>query len=281
MKVQLDDIYANVEIYGEGYPLVLLHGSFCNTLLWQPQMELAEKLKIIAVDIRGHGRTQCPLTQRSFDRPLDVIQILDNLGIERAFFCGLSMGGPIAIQLALDYPERCLGIILLATGPGPGDRPIKATPEMKDEAEREARRLIELGVVEYFYATETSDAPGVKEFLEKPEQRAFFERMLAYNNVEWLADWVRLGKIDLSPELEKLQTSHRMKRMHELSKPVIFMVGTLDQTFLPIADYLKGKVPHCETEIVPGATHLINVDSKNLVNSRILEFTHRALKAGH
>lgn len=279
LKVRLDDIDANVEISGEGYPLVLLHGSFCNTLMWQPQEELAEKLKLIAVDLRGHGETPCPIMARSFDRPLDVIQILDALNIEKAFFCGLSMGGPIAMDLARDYPERCLGIVLLATGHGQGDRPLKATQEMKDNAEKEAKRLIELGPVKYFFTTGTADAPGVKEFLEQPEQRAFFERMLDRNNPEWLADWFRLSTVDAPPELEKLLTSHRIKRLHELKKPVLFMVGSLDKTFLPLTDFFRDKIPHCEIEIVPGATHMINIDSKTIVNSRILDFIDRVTSA--
>ena len=272
MKIKLDDVSVNTEISGECYPLVLLHGAFCNTHLWQPQAELAKKLKLVAIDLRGHGGTPCPVTARSYDRARDVIQIMDSLNIDKAFFCGLSMGGPIAIQLALDYPERCLGTVLLATGPGPADRPLKATQEMKDNAQKEAQRLIDLGPVNYFYSTQTANAPGVKEFLEQPEQRAFFERMLAHNKTEWLADWLRLHAIDVPPEMERLLSSSRIQRLHELDKPVLFMVGTLDQVFLPVADFFREKIPHCEVEIVPGATHLINIDSKDIVNSRILQF---------
>lgn len=272
MKVQLGDIFANVEVSGEGCPLVLLHGSFCNTFMWQPQMELAEKLKIIAVDLRGHGGTPCPVTVRSFDRPRDVIQILDALNIEKAFFCGLSMGGPIGMDIALDYPERCLGVILLATGIGPGDRPLVATQEMKISAENEAQRMMELGPVKCFFETDMVQAPGLKEFFEKPEHRIFFEQMLARNNPEWLADWVRLRGIDAPPEMTKLMTSHRKQRLHKLDKPALYMVGSLDEVFLPMTTFFKEKIPQCEIEVVPGATHMINIDSKDIVNARILEF---------
>jgi pimeloyl-ACP methyl ester carboxylesterase len=272
MKLQLDDTYANVEISGDGCPLVLLHGSFCNTLLWEAQAELAERLTLAAVDLRGHGGTPCPVTVRSLDRPLDIIQVMDGLGIDRAFFCGLSMGGPIALDMALNYPERCLGTILLATGPGPGDRPLAVTKEMKDSAERAAAKLVELGPVQYFYSTSTAEAPGVKEFLEKPEQRAFFDRMLAHNNAEWLADWFRLATLDVPPGMEKLLTSHRIRRLPELTGPVLFMVGGLDRTFLPVAALLKEKVAHCEIEVVPRASHLINIDAKDIVNARVVQF---------
>jgi pimeloyl-ACP methyl ester carboxylesterase len=146
---------------------------------------------------------------------------------------------------------------------------------MKDEAEREAQRLIELGPVQYFYTTQPVEAPGLKEFLEQPEQRAFFDRMLTHNNPEWLADVLRLRTVDVPPELEKLLSSRRTQRLQELDKPTLFMVGDLDQTFLPVADFFRDRVRHCELEIVPGATHLINIDSKSLVNARILDFVNR------
>jgi pimeloyl-ACP methyl ester carboxylesterase len=81
--------------------------------------------------------------------------------------------------------------------------------------------------------------------------------------------------VDVPPELEKLLSSRRTQRLQELDKPTLFMVGDLDQTFLPVADFFRDRVRHCELEIVPGATHLINIDSKSLVNARILDFVNR------
>ena len=272
MKILLDDISANVEITGEGFPVVLLHGAFMNTHMWQPQQPLAEKLKLIAIDLRGHGETPCPVNCRSYDRPRDVMQILDALHVEKAVFCGLSMGGPVAIQLALDYPQRCLGLVLLATGPGPADRPMIATQEMKENAEREAQRLLELGPVEYFYTTPGSNASGVKEFLDQPGYRAVFDHILAQNDTDYLANTMRLSTLDLPNGIERLFTAQRTRRLPEINTPVLFMVGSIDIPFSRVAAYLQATIPHCETEIVPGASHLINIDSTGRVIERMLEF---------
>jgi pimeloyl-ACP methyl ester carboxylesterase len=271
--VPIDDITINVETAGAGPPLVLIHGSFLNTLMWKPQLEgLTNDFRLILPDMRGHGSTPCPLTGRSFDRPRDVIGVLDGLGIERAFIGGFSMGGPIAMQAALDYPDRCLGLVLLATGPGAGDRPLKATLEMQAVAEAKARRLLELGTVEYYFTTAVSRAPGVKEFLENQENRRFFETILESNNPAWLAHWLRLGGCDVPPELESHLPSHRSRRLSKIRMPVLFLVGSLDVPFLPVAELLRSKLPQSSIEIIAGASHLLSIDSAEEVNRRIIRF---------
>jgi pimeloyl-ACP methyl ester carboxylesterase len=271
--VATDDISLNVETAGAGVPLVLLHGSFMNTLSWEPQLDgLAGDFQVIAPDLRGHGRTRCPLTGRSFDRAKDVVAVLDHLRIPQAIVGGHSMGGPIAVQVALDYPERCLGLVLLATGPGPPDRPLKATPESRAAAEAEAQRLLDLGTVEYFRTTGAYTAPGVREFLEDVERRRRFETILDRNNPAFLADWIRLGGVDIPPELETHLTSHRRRRLSEIKMPVLFMVGHLDTVFLPVVDLLRSELPRTEIEVLPGATHMLAIDSAEAVNRRIIEF---------
>ncbi len=276
--VPVDDISLNVEIAGSGMPLVLLHGSFMNTLAWQPQLEgLSRHFRVIAPDLRGHGGTSCPVTSRSFDRPRDVVAVLDELGVTRAIVGGHSMGGPIALQIALDYPERCLGLVLLATGPGPADRPLEATPDSKAKAEAEAERLLELGTVEYFNQTCPPDTPGIREFLAGKADRKKFDTILEGNNPAWLADGLRLGGIDVPPELERLLTSRRRPRLPEIRVPVLFMVGSLDLPFLPVVDLLRNELPQSLTEVVLNATHMLTIDSAEHVNRCIAEFARECV----
>lgn len=268
-----DDVAVNVETAGTGLPLVLLHGSFMNTLAWQPQLaDLQHDFHVIAPDLRGHGGTPCPVTARSFDRPRDVVAVLDHLGIDQAIIGGHSMGGPVAIQIALDCPERCLGLVLLATGPGPKDRPLKATPQMRAAGEAMARRIAQLGTVAYFRTTEVSNAPGVKEFLEDPGRQRLFEAILERNNPAWLADGFRLAGVDIPPELAGHLTARRRARLREIKLPVLFMVGSLDPVFLPVADLLRIEVPHATIEVVDGATHMLTIDAAEQVNRRIRRF---------
>lgn len=103
------------EVHGEGRPLVLLHGGLLSIGLTFGGMlpRLAESRQVIAVEFQGHGRTA------DIDRPItlealadDVVALLDELGVERADFFGFSLGGLVALQLAVAHPSRADRLVL-------------------------------------------------------------------------------------------------------------------------------------------------------------------------
>jgi len=103
---------------GAGEPLVLIHGLGGNADNWRGQMEaLAPYCRVIALDLRGHGqsgyRADEPVSVRVF--AADVIGLLDQLGIARAHFCGLFMGGMIVLEIFVRQPFRISSLILADT----------------------------------------------------------------------------------------------------------------------------------------------------------------------
>jgi pimeloyl-ACP methyl ester carboxylesterase len=112
---QGDGQYADVngislyyETHGSGKPLVLLHGGLGSGEMFGPILPaLADHHQVIAVDLQGHGRTA------DIDRPLDlrlmaddIAALIDHLGLERPDLVGYSLGGGVALQTALKYPEK-------------------------------------------------------------------------------------------------------------------------------------------------------------------------------
>ena len=100
---------------GEGEPLVLVHGHSLDGRMWAYQVPALVEAGFRAVrhDVRGHGRTTVPpegYTWENYAR--DLAELLDHLNVERAHVVGLSMGGGIALQFALDYPEGVLSLML-------------------------------------------------------------------------------------------------------------------------------------------------------------------------
>ena len=104
------------EVYGQGEPLVVLHGGLMTigemSTLWEP---LAKTRKVIAVELQGHGRT--PDT----DRPLkletmgdDVAALLDHLSIPKADIAGLSLGGAVALRTAIQHPEKVRRLVVIS-----------------------------------------------------------------------------------------------------------------------------------------------------------------------
>lgn len=113
----------NVELYHEltgspDSPVLVLAGPLGSTLdIWQPHVEaLAEQFQVLRYDHRGHGRS--PVAHGVYaiqDLALDALALLDRLGIERASFCGLSLGGMVGIWLAARAPQRLSSLILSST----------------------------------------------------------------------------------------------------------------------------------------------------------------------
>lgn len=102
------------EIYGQGKPLVLLHGggSTIETTFGRVIPELAKHHQLICVELQAHGRTGDRNTPISFDQDAaDVVALLDNLKILKADFFGFSNGGMTALKIAIKYPERCNKIV--------------------------------------------------------------------------------------------------------------------------------------------------------------------------
>ena len=101
---------------GTGFPLVLVHGLSDDLNLWAPLVpELSRHYQTAAMDVRGHGHSgkpNEPYTIPQFSK--DLFVFLQKLGISKIHLLGLSMGGAIAQQFALDYPEKANSLILLS-----------------------------------------------------------------------------------------------------------------------------------------------------------------------
>lgn len=100
-------------------PLVLSNSLGTNMDMWAPQVgRLSQRFRVIRYDKRGHGQSDAPPGAYSMDRlGRDVVELLDALGIERAHYCGLSIGGMTGQWLAARAPERLDRLILSNTAP--------------------------------------------------------------------------------------------------------------------------------------------------------------------
>lgn len=110
------------EVFGQGQPLLLLHGNGEDLHYFDRQIEaLSEEYLLIAPDMRGHGKSG--LGEERLDFSLfaaDVCAVLDELGVERTHVLGFSDGGNTAMHLALQYPERVGSLILNGANCFPG-----------------------------------------------------------------------------------------------------------------------------------------------------------------
>src|SRR6476620_7054389 len=115
----LGDVALHYEIAGDdGAPPLLLSNSLGTTLdMWEPQLAaLAGRFRVIRYDSRGHGRSQTTPGPYTIEQVAnDALGLLDKLGVPRAHFCGLSMGGMVGMWLGIHAPQRIDRLVLANT----------------------------------------------------------------------------------------------------------------------------------------------------------------------
>jgi pimeloyl-ACP methyl ester carboxylesterase len=114
---EVNGIELGYQMFGEGAPLVLLHGGYGSAEMFGSNVELlAADRQVIAVDLQSHGRS--PAT----DRPMrfetmadDIADLVDHLGLERAAIMGFSLGGAVGLRVAIQHPEVVERVVLVST----------------------------------------------------------------------------------------------------------------------------------------------------------------------
>jgi pimeloyl-ACP methyl ester carboxylesterase len=117
-KVKVNDIQTYYEMKGKGFPLVMICGMNQNLTMWDPRLVegLSKDFKLVLFDNRGAGRTE--ISEREYTIRLfadDTADLMNTLGIPKAHVLGISMGGAVAQELAINYPEKVEKLILCST----------------------------------------------------------------------------------------------------------------------------------------------------------------------
>lgn len=120
-KIKVNDIQIYYEVHGEGFPLVMINGLGGHIDTWDPGYirELSKRFKLVLFDNRGAGRTD--ISDKEYTIKLfadDTAGLMEALGIPRAHVFGISMGGMIAQELVLNYPEKVENLVLCSTSCG-------------------------------------------------------------------------------------------------------------------------------------------------------------------
>ncbi|MFX1329049.1 MAG: alpha/beta fold hydrolase [Promethearchaeota archaeon] len=117
-KEKVKDIEMYYELSGKGENLLLIHGLGSSTRDWEFQVPtFSQDYQVITIDLRGHGKTdkpKGPYTMEMFAE--DIAELLEKLGIKSTHTLGISLGGDIAFQFAVDYPHLVKSLIIVNAG---------------------------------------------------------------------------------------------------------------------------------------------------------------------
>src|SRR5579884_2688106 len=249
------------EEMGEGHPLVLIHGGYMDRRMWDDQFEVfAEHYRVIRYDVRGFGKSQLPYADRH-----DLYALLEALGVEKTYLLGLSLGGGIALDFTLEYPEMVDALVLVGTS-------ISGAPIMELVTQE---RIIEYMKWQQVFeqAAKARDIPAMVDALmshktlvpseEYPEARQRVRQNLSEYSFVWVLDPAE--KQELDPPA--------WGRLKEIRVPTLIIVGGDDDELLhQMADKLEQDVAGAKRVTIPGTHHMPNMEKPEEFNQIVLEF---------
>ena len=235
---------------GAGAPTVcFVHGTGGSSQVWMHQLEgLADLGHMVALDLPGHGRSGGNIPKGIDDAATVVADFLDALGIARVVIGGHSMGGAIAQQLALSYPERVAGVILIGTGAR-----LRVLPRLLDALANNHREGVDL----LMSLATAAGAPA--------ELKAALHRSTADNPAG-----VVLG------DLQACDGFDVMNRISTVVAPALVICGDEDQLTPPkYSRFLGQRIAGASVAVIPGAGHYVQVEKPRETTAAIRDFLAR------
>lgn len=265
--VTRDQARIRYELAGSGPAVVFIHGFALDLRMWDPQWStMAGAHQVLRYDARGFGASDAP-DGRPYRHLDDLLALMAALELDRAALVGLSMGGGIAIDFALEYPERVTAVAALATTLGgyAWDRRLagewgEVGRVARDRGLSQARRQ---------WIEQDMFGPARRQ----PEVAAALERM-----VEDFGGWPWLHR-DTGAGAEPPAVT----RLAQLRCPVLALVGDRDlPDFQAIASLLGREAPFGHRIVVPGAGHLVNMEAPRRCTAALTRFlaAHARPRAG-
>ena len=259
-----NDINIYYEIHGSGAPLVLISGLGYSQWQWHKMVPgLAEHFQVITFDNRGVGQTDAPPGPYSAAMlAADTAVLLRELGLPKAHIMGHSMGGFIAQEMALSYPDMVDKLILASTNFG-GPRHLPITAEamavLSDMTSDPVTRFKNGLAVSTAPGWSAANGPMIDEWLQwriaNPISPAAYQAQLA----------IGLGLLAEEACFEQ--------RLPAIQSPTLILFGAHDKVVPPgNADLLAAKIPHSTVHILPHAGHFFPIETPEEANGAIVEF---------
>ncbi|HML83237.1 MAG TPA: alpha/beta fold hydrolase [Thiomonas arsenitoxydans] len=241
-----------VDTGGELPPVILLHALGLDHRMWRDVIPiLARTNRVIAYDLRGHGRAALAPCAANMDAFVaDLATVMDSLRIPKASIVGLSFGGGIAQCFAIQHPSKVDRLTLVATTAW-------AQPAFVDRAEAAERDGMQAQIVPTLTRWFTMDALAVNDWTVRYAR----ERVLRAHVEDWAATW------------RSFSTIHIDDRLSEISCPTLLLAGEMDPSTPPaLMEKLSKAIPSAQFHVIKGAPHMLSLESPGPLADRIAAF---------
>jgi pimeloyl-ACP methyl ester carboxylesterase len=273
-KAHVNGIDLYYESKGDGEPLFLIQGFAGGHRGWFLQTRaFAKSYRVIVAGNRGigsKGHTEKGYTIKTLAD--DMIGLMDFLGIEKAHILGLSMGGIITQEIAIEYPERVMKVVLASTL-ADADRPY--TDEEIELIFRHQRtpRMLEmfgLGEGEFKVDIETVD---VMRFFNTVTELGFNKNIYRFIIPFQRIYARRIGAEAITEQLRAVMRCDTFDRLHKIKAPTLVTCGTEDRLISPISsDVIADRVPDSKLVKIEGGSHSVHMEMPRRFNKEVLDF---------
>ena len=242
---------------GEGSPLVLIGGGgSLDRRLWDDQFTVfSEKYQVISYDPRGIGKSEIP--ENLFSHSQDLYSLLKFLSVEKAHILGLSLGGTIAIDFALEYPEMVRALVLVASGLSDlKEEVLQATSALSVMAQEEGvMRVIQVIVENDCYI-----APENSAARQKAREILMESAQIFHSGFPAIKFWQ-----PVEPPASN--------RLSEIKAATLIIVGERDYPGIhAVAEKLETSIIGARKVIISGAGHMVNLEKPEQFDQVVTHF---------
>lgn len=228
-------------------PVILIHEAGCNHLIWPAAVRRMIGHNVIALDLPGHGRSDGVGCQSVGDYTAAVTEFLAVQGIYQAAFAGYGLGGAIALQLALDFPQHVIGISVISAGAN-----FNLPAEMLAYLSSPATTSAGIQMLRERLVCQSPLAPVVGEGLKALTGA---RPGVVYN------DWRACNCFDLSAAISRINV------------PAYVACGSLDRLVtLNQAKLLAAGLPMARLDVIHGAGHLLTLEQPEALTAGLQRF---------
>ncbi len=259
-KKKVNGIQIYYEMHGQGDPLVLIMGLRRNAEWWYRQIPtLSKHFEVLVFDNRGAGRTDKPKMDYSIRLFADdTAGLMEALSLRKANILGVSMGGYIAQELALNYPDGVKSLVLACTGPG-GERAVLASPE----------RLKKF----------TANEGLTPEEILKKDMDIYFSDEYIVKNQEKMEEFIKLSLRYYQPldaferQFAACLRHDTANRLSRIDVPTLILSGD-DDPLVPSENskMLNELIPGSEFVFFPGKRHCFFIEEADRFNQMVINF---------
>lgn len=250
-----DGCSLHYEEYGRGAPVLLVHGLGSSCQDWEYQIPaLAAQYRVIVVDVRGHGRSDKPRERYSMPGfSADIEALLEHLQLGPVHLVGLSMGGMIGFQLAVDQPQLLKSLTI-----------VNSAPEVKIKRFGDFRQFAKRWLLARVFSMETIGKGLGKNLFPAPEQAELRHKIARR--------WARNEKHAYLASFSAIVGWGVQEKLSRIACPTLVVTAKYDYTPVALKEAYVRLIHEARLVVIEDSRHATPLDQPEEFNRILLEF---------